>query len=122
MNGNNVNSLKVLNFYSSDVSDLASFAPKDNESIYFPLEFEIGPHDGAARALFSVMVATPESLRKHARKPRAENTKYLIIHHYNWEEIQSRIYNILHTTPCSIEDPTPLLRYFNWEYEGYTLK
>lgn len=118
-NGDTMNQLKVNSFHSADISNLTAFSSRNNEDIYFPLEFEVEAKDGSACSIFSVVVATPQSLKKHDKKPQAEKTKYLIVHCYNWAEIQSRIYHILQTTPCSDGDLTPLLAYFNWEYEGY---
>lgn len=112
-----INRFSICNFHSADVDNLLNFSPVSNDEIYFPLEFEIVFHPNEGGSLFSVMVVTPQSLKKYNCNPKREKTKYLVVQEYNWPAIEKQICDIVEKTECNSGNIAPLLQFFNWEYE-----
>ncbi len=114
--------LRIRSLHSPDVS-IRTFVPDNPVDVYIFVEFEIGEVGAQGRDIFSVVVATPEALRR-----RSENNKFLLASHgvmvvsyFSFDELRASLEGIV--ASCwkgdwqrSVEN---LRRYFMWEYDGF---
>lgn len=110
-----VQQFRIYDFHSPDVENLYTYIPPNEESLYFLLEFSLEYND--CSFLFSAVVASLEAVRKRGIRIRQDKTKYLIVRHYAWTELEERIHRITAESLFGSHDISPLLRFFNWEYE-----
>ena len=117
--------LEVKDWYTSDVDDWENWNPKKIDDIYFPLDVYIGEKGSKGADIFSILVATPESLRKYDIEIHGNDIvfmrHYLLISKYNWKEIEGSIEKLIQDCQRDTWDESveKLCRYFHWEYEDY---
>jgi len=116
--------IEVKNFHSPDVPDLPSWSPAP-EDARCGIEMTIGEVNDERADIFSVLVATPESL--HHKLPLDENVlrtrAVILLRKYSWTAFEAVIAEILEkcASPTWNETVLKLQRYFRWEYEDYSV-
>ena len=115
--------LDLIDLSSAEI-DLTSWKPLSNEDVFICLDIEISFSNEEGTNLFYVTLATPEALSKHCEGPILVKNRTIIVVEYNYDEVKNCILEILDqcsratwSDSCSI-----LQRYFQWEYEDYSIE
>jgi hypothetical protein len=97
------------------------WSPNSLEDAYFPVEVEIGEVGVEGADLFGLMVATPEGLRRYAKKEVISERGLLVLSEFSWEIVHKALDRILRECAGDTwnESVLRLQRYFRWEYEDY---
>jgi hypothetical protein len=123
--------LRIRNIVSPNV-DFDVWRPDSLEDVYFPLEMEIGPVGKDMADVFGVIVATPEGLRRFAKrgiisergllKEVISERGLLVLSEFSWEVVHKTLDRILEAGAGETwnESVLRLQRYLRWEYEDYT--
>jgi hypothetical protein len=115
----------ILNSVSSSERDIKKWRPTSNEDVFMGLDIEISFSDGEEGSnYFYVTLATPESLRKHRSEPYLVKNRTLIISEYSYDIVRNLILEILDACTRESWDEScgALQRYFQWEYEDYSME
>jgi hypothetical protein len=114
--------LELRDYSSSDIERVWTWSPKHSSEVFFELTIDIGEHGHAGGNLFSLLVATPEGLRRVAdtySNYYFPDRAVLIFSTYSWNALMERINRIL--GQCSRnswqESLLCLRQFFKWEYE-----
>jgi Immunity protein 8 len=115
----------ILRSISSAEIEIKKWYPLSNEDVFICLDLEIEFSENVGGAnLFYVTLATPESLRIHRKGPILVKNRTLVVSEYNYDVLRSGILEILEC--CSRESWSEsciaLQRYFQWEYEDYSME
>lgn len=113
----------VLYDISSTMSEpLSSWMPEALEDCYITIDLHIGMND-SDRSInyFYVKIATPEALRKRAKRFLISENRMIIIDRFDYKLLLESINNILKKCTRDNWDEScyMLQRYFSWEYEDY---
>lgn len=95
--------------------------PSSLEEVHFPVQMEIGEVGVEGADIFSLMVATPEGLRRYAKKDVISERALLVLSEFSWEIVHQALDRILEKCAADSwnESVLRLQRYFHWEYEDY---
>lgn len=115
--------LEIKSLHSSDV-ELFAWLP-DSNSVWFPLQLEIGEAGDARSDVFDMMVATPEGmLEKATPDARGVLSKrgLLVLRTFSWDTLRHTLDSIVRDCQAETWETSVLRlqRYFYWEYEDYS--
>lgn len=113
--------LEILGYTSTDVRDLAVWEPQSLDEVYFPLHIEIGQSGMEGGALFQVLIATPEALRRFGDlHGQISDRNLLVCLQYDWPALDRRIRRIVAGCQKDTwhESIQSLQRFFEWEHES----
>lgn len=112
--------LSVEGFHSPDF-DMATQTVCDLADVYFLVEFEVGVAGGRGKDVFSVLIATPEALRRHASGVIICSRATMVVSEFLWGDVRSALLQTIRECAGASwsESVLKLQRYFHWEYEDY---
>jgi hypothetical protein len=113
--------LEIRSYYSSDVE--VDSSESVSESMWFPLQLEIGCSGRIGADIFDAMVATPEGLRGKAVPDDTGALSVrglLVFREFSWSSLRRTIDVILAQCQAETweESVLRLQRFFFWEYES----
>ena len=113
--------LEITGYFSSDVNDLENWCPANDDDIFFPLEIYIGERGSVKSDLFTILICSPASLKKHNVHLRP-GRHMLIVIRYDWKEIRQKIKDLVFSCQATSWNQATIFlgRYFRWEYEDYS--
>ncbi len=114
MNQYEMAQLEIKYFYSEAIDDLNNYSPISFDDIYIYLEIGIGTVGDDTPSIYSIIIATPYSIKQRNINIKTSKTKYLIVSQYNWNNIKRKIERMVKNCRYDFE---ALLRYFNSEYD-----
>ncbi|MBU2872058.1 Imm8 family immunity protein [Colwellia sp. E2M01] len=116
--------LVVSSICSSEV-DVKNWQPISNDDVYICLDIKVDfPDENQSGHLFYVTLATIESIKKNRSEPYLVINRTIVISEYSYELVSKLILDIIETCSKSSweESCIALQRYFQWEYEDYSLE
>ena len=113
----------IRRFHSPDVSDLASYEPKDPTAFGVLVQILVGPRDEVGEESFDVVVCSPKWLEAQLEAGEVRSVRHhLMTLQYDWPEIEGAMRKLVDECEAETwaEVALKLGRLGRWEFEDYT--
>lgn len=112
----------IRSFFSTDISNLATYQPDEDDNFGFLLQLMVGPTEGKGEESFDVEVCTPNWLaHTYAKSDLVIGRHHLIVFSYDYERIRSFLTSYVEKCEGASwrEVAMKVSRLGKWEFEDY---